>query len=279
MVHTILNQGTKSHPGTGLPIYDNLGHLAQYRKDMGLGRYNSFLCSQSALIPFQVGAISQGISPSPTSFRIVNALTGVETTLSFGLITSECFNGADHFITYNGTAPGGLARGSYYFRIPLADGRSLYSDIFLACSQRADAAMYVKWLDTRPWVGGAYYGAGYFNALWIESQFARPKVEYSEEVVEDGYGYQLPVYQRTEEVYQFDVLACDSMVPLLYKIGHHNIVRVYKNSGQMPYPVKSMRASDTGERNDALAVVNMSFRFDKMENSTLDGYTFALGAC
>ena len=71
--------------------------------------------------------------------------------------------------------------------------------IFRACSQRADAAMYGKWLDTRPGVGGVYYGDGYCNALWIESQFARPKVEYSEEVVEDGYGYQLPVYRWIQQ--------------------------------------------------------------------------------
>lgn len=279
MVHTILNQGTKTRPGSGLPIYDDLNHLAQFRKDMGLGRYNSYLCSQTALIPFQVGAASQGTDPSPTSFRIVNAVTGAETTLSFGLITAECYNSVDYLITYDGTAPGGLARGSYYFRIPLSDGRSLYSEVFFACSERANAAMYVKWLDTRAWVDGAYYGDGYFNALWIESAFARPKVEYVEEVVENGYGQQLPVYQRTEEVYQFDVLACDSMVPLLYKIGHHNTVRVSRNSGQQPYEVKAMRASDTGERTDALAIVNMAFRLDKMENTTLNSNTYELGAC
>ena len=279
MVHTILNQGTKARPGSGLPIYDDLNHLAQFRKDMGLGRYNSYLCSQSGLIPFQVGAASQGGDPSPTGFRIVNAVTGVETALSLGLITAECYNGTDSLITYDGTAPGGLARGSYYFRIPLADSRSLYSDVFFACSERANAAMYLKWLDTREWVNGTFYGDGYFNALWIESQFARPKVEYAEEVVEDGYGYQLPVYQRTEEIYQFDVLACDSMMPLLHKIGHHNTVRVYRNSGQMPYEVKAMRASDTGERSDALAIVNMAFRLDKMENTTLDSNTYELGAC
>lgn len=279
MVHTALNHGSATRPGSGLPIYDDLAHLAQFRKDMGLGRYNTFLCSQSSLIPFQVGAASVGGDPSPTSFKLVNAVSGAETNVSSGLFTAECYNGTDYLITFKGGAPAGLVRGSYYFRIPLSDGRNLYSDVFLACSERANAAMYVKWFDTRDWVSGAYYGDGYFNALWIESQFARPKVEYSEEVVEDGYGYQLPVYQRTEEVYQFDVLACDSMVPLLYKMAHHNTVRISRNSGQQPFEVKSVRASDTGERNDALAVVNMSFKVDKMESTTLNSDTYELGAC
>lgn len=279
MVHTILNQGSKALPGTGLPVYDNLAHLAQFRKDMGLGRYNPYLCDQGAVIPFQVGAASQGGDPSPTDFKIVNALTGVETDLSIGLLTAECYNGSDYLITYDGGTVPSLARGSYYFRIPLNDSRSLYTEVFTACSERANKALYIKWFDTRDWVDGAYYGAGYENKLWVESAFARPKVEYAEEVLEDGYGYQLPVYQRTEEVYQFDILACDSMVPLLYKMAHHNTVRVYLNPLSMPYEVKSMRATDTGERNDALAVVNMAFKVGKVESTTLDAVTYELGAC
>lgn len=279
MVHSILNQGSKALPGTGLPIYDNVAHLAQFRKDMGLGRYNPYFCDQSLLIPFQVGAASQGSDPQPTGYKIVNALTGAESTVSTGLFTSECYNGSDYLITYKGVAPSGLARGNYYFRIPLADGRSLYSEVFQACSERSSTAMFIRWQDSRDWVDGAYYGDGYYNRLWIESAFARPKIEYAEEVNEDGFGFQTPTYQRTEELYQFDIVACDSMVPLLYKIAHHNIVRVSLTSGAMPYEVKSMRAADTGERNQALAIVNMSFKLGKVESTTMDDVTYELGAC
>lgn len=266
-----------------MPFYPVTAFIPQQRSDLQKFQVSklgyTWISPREMGIPFQLAMAG---STGATAFRAVGALPGgTSVTLSTGLLDQVCYEGDDLFVTYDGADFGApvLPEGVYYFEVVFDNDITLRSDYFHACTTRANNCIVLTWADTKEWVGGAYYGDGYVNKMWIESNFARPRVEYNEETIDDGFGVLLPVYQRTEEIYTFDVLAVDSQLQVLTSIAQHNTITITSPLGGSAYSINTVRASDTGERNAALAVVEMSFKVDLVENTTIDEPTFLLGTC
>ena len=276
MIFARLNQGSTTRPGAGLPFYLAAAYAAQSRPDMRLLNYYTWISTQEEGIPFEV----MGTGVEVTAFRLVGMAGGTSYVLSTGLLSTECVNGSDLFITHAGADWGTTkAAGFYYFEVVIDGVTTLYSDWFHVCNNRATNCQKIEWWDSKDWVAGAYYGAGYKNRMYVETDFARPRVEYTEETIDDGLGNLYPTYQRTEEVYSCDIIACDSQLQVLNSIAQHNIVQITSPLGGGAHSINTIRCSDTGERKDALAVVEFSFKVDFVENTTIDEPTLAFGAC
>jgi hypothetical protein len=273
MIFRRINQGSDGRIGGGLPFYSELSSVAQRRDDMP--NYQCWVCPSGVGIPFQFGVTSGGAS----SWRAVSAFgTHATVTLSLGALSQECYNTTKAFISYNGGAIASLASGVWYFEVVMSGIGSVFSDYFHVCTDRANNSILLKWKDTKEWAGGCYYGAGYENKMWLDSAFARPKIEYYDEVKDDGYGFKLPVFQSTQEIYGFDVIATDSMLNVLASVAMHNVITVTAPSTS-PTTVREFRSSDTGERSSALAIIECTFKVDITEQSTIDEPVFELGTC
>lgn len=277
MLHARANQGTRDRVGGGLPLYPSTDMIAQNRRDLRSVQLYTWISPQSSGIPFQVGRTCTGA----TVFRIVSATGAVAPiTLSIGLLDQDCYDGTKMLITYDGGAFGvTLDAGVYYFLITLSTGEVLSSDFFYACDGLADDSILITWSNSKSWCGGTYYGGSYVGKMWCNTQFARPRMEYTEEVNDDGFGGKIPLYQRMEEVYGFDVIATDSQIAVMTSISMCDTVTVTAPEGGGAVAVNTFRASDTGERKDALAVIEVSFKVDYTENTQIDEPLFAVGAC
>lgn len=276
MIHTRINQGSRQRPGGGLPCYLSAAFAAQMRPDLAGSPIDTWISPQNIGIPFQFGYTCAGA----TAFRAVGVSAGgVSVTLSTGLLTQDCYESTKTLISYDGGALGTtLPYGLYYFEI-VTDTVTVRTDHFLACTTRADNCILLQWSDSKDFCGGTYYGGAYVNKMWIDSDFARPKIEETEEIVDDGLGNKLPTYQRSEEVYGFDVIACDSQLNVLYNIAKHDTVLITSPLGGGAYAINSVRCSDTGQRQDALAVVEVNFKVDYVESTTINEPLFEVGAC
>ena len=284
MIQTRFNQGSLTRKGSGLPFYPDQDFIPQRRSDMNRIYHYTWLCPHNMGIPFQFSVPAVGTVTATLSLQ---SATGGTSYIGAGwnaLLSLQCFDDGT-LITYNGgNFPATIVSGAYYFEIIVSaeSGEvSAYSDDFFACTTVATNAHLLTWWAAREWLAGVYYngGSAYKNKMWLRTDMARPKVEYTEEVVEDGYGRELPVYQRSEDIYNFDVLACDSQVGLLYRIAHHDSITLKSPLNATAYSIVNVRASDTGEKSEALAVVEVSFKVDYMESTTIDFEAAVLGAC
>lgn len=276
MIFRRFNQGTPGRLGGGLPIYPEQASVAHNRRDMRSLAYYPWVCPENMGIPFQFSCVSGGVS----AWRAVSVLgTSSNITLSLGALSSECYDGNKTLVTYNGGAIA-LSAGVWQFQLDMAGLGTVYSDIFHACDSRAESAILVKWKDSKDWLGGIYYGAGYENKMWVDSEFARSRGEFYEETVDDGFGRKIPVYQRMEEVYGFDVICTDSMVNVFYSMQMHDTVTINPEGlGATTVMPGTLRVSDTGERSNALAIMEVSFKVDAAEATTIDEELFELGTC
>lgn len=276
MIFRRLNQGTAGRVGSGLPIYRELSSVAHRRADMAGISYQPWVCPENMGIPFQFSATASGV----TAWRAVSAYgTAATVAISAGLLSAECYDSNKLLVTYNG-GTFALSAGVWYFEIDLAGLGTVYSDYFHACTTRANNSILVKWKDSKSWLGGIYYEGGYENKMWVDTEFARTRGEFFEETVDDGFGRKVAVYSRLEEIYGFDVLCTDSIVNVLYSAQMHDTITVAApGTSAVAVMDGSFRVSDTGERGNALAIMEVQFKVDGAEATTIDEPLFEIGTC
>lgn len=262
-----LNHSSTNLPGSGLPIYLYQNYTEQLRDDMVNMPY-TWICPSGSGIPFQF-RYGAGV----TLLDLVSPIDGTEVSLS-NTIDTIILGSGGRLHSYNGD--GGESDGIWQYRIRLFGGLELWSDIFQVGGCSADDSMLLTWWDSKEFNGGIYYGDdgdAYKNKIWIPSNFARPRFNYREESQTDGYGNPFPLYQNTEDLYVIDMQTCASQIGLLARVANHDSITITYPGSSEEIPINTFRITDTGEKSDALAITELTFRREFMENNTL---SFAL---
>lgn len=224
-------------PGGGLPFYKEGTEPQRY----AYARQTAWICPSEQSIPFQVAGPTSAGLPVLEVYRFD---TGdlVQADISSVVLTKKCLSDGREIITNLGSAMG-LGFSTFYLKL-IFGTTSYISDTFHVCSSSAMKAYSVEWSDTRPWVGGCYYGDGYKNRIWIEGAAQRPKTEYTQQFEQDGYGVQQQVYARVDEIHNIEFFCTDSMFLLMSRLVLHNDVKI-KPPGIDDYlPVKSAIVND-----------------------------------
>lgn len=254
-----LNHGSPNKPGIGLGVFTNLDYVPQLRPEM-VGQADTWICPTSATPTFQFGFGAAAL----TSLTAI-AEFGDDYPFGTAGITSVSISGSRKIHSYDGTNP--LPTGKYYFRIGFFGGATCYTERFEVVDC-ADGLLKLVVYDSKDYNGGTYYGGGFQNVLWFRSVLTRPKVEFNSETKADGFGVPLTVYARTEDVYGFDALACDGLSLTLSRLANHDTATITYPGESEDISIRDIRASDTGEKSDLLAVVEVSFKMEFMETNT-----------
>lgn len=254
-----LNQGSSAWPGIGLGVFTNLDYVPQLRPEMA-GQADTWICPTSATPTFQFGFGTAAL----TSLTAIDS-EGGETSLGTGGISTISISGSRKIHSYDGSET--LPVGQYYFRIGFFGGATCYTERFEVVDCDSDLLKLVVW-DSKDYNGGTYYGGGFKNNLWFRSVLTRPKFEFNSETKADGFGVPLTVYARTEDVYGFDALACDGLLLTLARFANHDTATITYPGESEDISIRDIRASDTGEKSDLLAVVEVSFKIGFMETNT-----------
>lgn len=260
-----LNHSSLDKPGSGLPFYPSEDYISQLRWDM-LSKKSTWLCPPGDGIPFQVPSASLA---AVTGFSLVSPIDGTTIALDEGAVDSISISGSRKLHFFNGIG-GGAVAGTWYYVLDFFGGGRMVSDIFLVDDCDSADTMQLVWWDTKRFCAGVWYDGGdaYKNRMWLQTTFARPKEEYVEEIKTDGYGYPLAMLQRTEDVYVVDAKTCDSQMAVLCRVANHNRIQITYPRLTDLFDVHTFRANDTGEKKDALAITELSFRVAYMENNT-----------
>lgn len=254
-----LNQGISTKIGIGLGVFSDLAYVPQLRPEAS-GQSDTWICPTTGTPTFQFG------------FGVAN-LTGLTAIDEFGNdypfgtagMTSISISGGRKIHSYDGTNV--LPTGKYYFRLDFFGGAQLYTERFEVVGCADDLLKLTVW-DSKDYNGGTYYGGGFKNIMWFRSVLTRPKVEFNSETKNDGFGYPLQVYARTEDVYGFDVLAGDGLFLTLARCANHDTATITYPGESEEIDIRDIRASDTGEKSDLLAIVEVSFKIGFMETNT-----------
>lgn len=262
------NHSSTNLPGSGLPIYPSEDYIEQLRDDM-LDMPYTWICPPGTGIPFQFqfGSVVTGLS-------MVSPIDGTVISLGNPIDTITLSTGAK-LHSYDGSG-GGATEGAWYYRISLfGGGTTVVSDIFEINECAADDSMLLTWWDSKEFNGGVYYdgGTAYKNKMWLNTNFARPRFNYREETTIDGYGNPFPLYQNTEDIYVVDMKTCASQIGVLARVANHDNITITYPRLPDEIPINTFRITDTGEKSDALAITELTFRREFMENNTL---SFAL---
>ena len=259
------NHSSRNIPGSGLPIYPSTDYIEQLRDDM-LGLPYTWLCPSGQGIPFQ---FQFGVA-AVTGFDLVSPDDGTVISLGSSIDTITLTTG-NKLHTYKGDS-GSESDGVWYYRITFFGGATAVSDIFQVGGCDSDNSMLLTWWDSKEYNGGIYYGedgAAFKNKMWLNTDFARPRLNYREESVVEGYGNPYPLYQNTEDLYVVDMRTCASQIGVLARVANHDNITITYPGLAAEIPINTFRITDTGEKSDALAITELTFRREFMENNTL----------
>jgi len=253
-----LNHGSPALPGIGLPMYSNSEYSNLLQR--GASQKCAWLCPDGGGVSWQFGFGTAAL----TSLSIED-LDGNLTSLGTSGIETVSISGSRKIHSYVELT--GAPSGIWRYVIGFFGGATVYSDYFQSGGCE-DNFMVLNFSDSKDYNAGAYYGGTYKNTIYIDSGFSRPAMEYTEEVVQDGLGYGLPILQRTMDIYRVDVLADAGLLATLYRAANHDTATITYPGQSDEIPINTMRASDTGAKEDDLAVVEFSFRREFMETTT-----------
>ena len=164
--------------------------------------------------------------------------------------------------------------GRYYLRLN-HDGDYYYSDVFTVVN---DIQPYLKleWWDDQDFVmdaGAIAYDGTFKNALYLDSDIAKPEYVFEEEgETRDGYFY--PVKMISEKRYRFNFLAPEYLLDVLRFVRMADHIQITKN-GQV-YSLDTFLITPEWEANGDVAVVAAEFETATVAKKIGLGYVRAL---
>lgn len=229
----IINRGTHSRPGTGLPFWSIEAKRGQQPQ-------GEFLCLNNALIPFQ---IVLGDEPG-VSFDLV-ASSGQVINLDADFLDIHCLDDNRKIFTYNGQDLGiEIPCGVYYIKITVDSG-SYYSATLKVVND--EELIKIAWKDTKNWLGGIYYADGFNPFLYFKApKLWRPRIQYFEELQENGEGDTCPVFQRSSEIFSTNILLAEYAIFLVNSIRHHDTIELKFSDTNVIHSIKKFKFTDNG---------------------------------
>lgn len=104
-----------------------------------------------------------------------------------------------------------------------------------------------------------YYGAGYKNLLYLQSDESRPEYEKIIEGAEDGTGELYQTYYRNRKYIRLKFAGADFLLDALNSIEHHEDVRVYDVAAAEWYEVDNFTVTPGGGEDDVIYPVTVRF--------------------
>lgn len=247
-----------------LPFYDSLDKQS-HRKSYAYNSVFPLISHTDTFLPFQV-VVPLSYSSSPSVFLVDNN-TGVRQNVTtafkdagFKTVAFDDYK----VLTFPAEAPQGidLPVGQYYLELYNTASMKRFSDVFTVV-RSVKNYLKLEWWDMKDLNfenGRIFYGGGYRNRLFIDSQLGKPEYPFIEEG-EERDGYFFAEKQISEKRYKFTFLAPEYLLDALRLVRLSDYVFVTDMYGTK-YKVDTILFTPKWQTQGNLASVEVEFETD-----------------
>lgn len=136
---------------------------------------------------------------------------------------------------------------------------------------------------TSEFQGNVYWGTAptndYVNVLWVDVEFARPRLDVFQEVDEDQLKNRIPTYQRQRVESNFDLTLRPYMVDIASRIGLHTYVKLTILSTGEVFDLTNVRYEDNGDRGEVLATGTINFDMESVQDNQCQQTSLTVVPC